>query len=363
MPDFEILGWENREKWKHYLSLLPCEQQDVYYLPEYIRLYEEMDNNKARCFVFRSGNNVALYPFLLGRINDLGYKLDRDYYDIQGAYGYNGVVSTSDDRSFLQGLSDAWQQWCQEYYVVAEFIRYNPVLQNEKRCFWAPPIEALDNVLLYLNSYDEVWKHAYHRDVRTSIRKARQYGLTFSAHFGSEITAAQFDIFQSLYLHTMQRRNASSFYLFSDQFYQSLRDKLADNLFIGFACYEGKPISADMYLHNGINAYGFLSGTLEDYYFTKPNRFLRDAGIKALIARGFQYLCMGGGMSRYDSTYEYKKAFSVNSESIFYIGKCIHNPAKYDEIVRQWSDRLQGRVDGFKHLTLKYRYGVSDPIT
>jgi len=363
MATYEVLTWEDRDRWKHYLSLLPCEQQDVYYLPEYIRLYEEMGNDKAHCFVYRSGNDVALYPFLLGRINDLGYKLDRDYYDIQGAYGYNGVVSTSDDPSFLQGLSDAWRRWCREQNVVAEFIRYNPVLQNENRCIWAPPIEALDNVLLHLSSYDDIWKHSYHRDVRTSIRKAGEYNLSFSGHFGSDITDGLYDEFKDLYLHTMKRREANSFYLFSDQYYQSLRDLLAANLFIGFAYYEGKAISADMYLHNGINVYGFLSGTLEDFYYTKPNRFLRDEGIKALLGQGFKYLCMGGGLTRGDSTYKYKKAFSMDRHSLFYFGKCIHNPVKYEEVVCQWTLRLRGETGAFKHLTLKYRYGISDPIT
>ncbi|MBM4403555.1 MAG: GNAT family N-acetyltransferase [Candidatus Cloacimonetes bacterium] len=363
MSMYDVLSWSDREKWKGYLDQLPLEQQDVYYLPEYVKLYEDMGSDTAHCFVYRDKGEIALYPFLKSRINDLGYDLDKEYFDIQGAYGYNGVACTTDDPDFIQGLAVAWNEWCKQETIIAEFIRYNPVLQNENLCLWAPPIETLDNVLLHLTTYEDIWNYSYDREVRSSVNKARQFGLTFSAHFGADITSTQFDFFQALYLHTMQRRNASSFYLFSDQYYQSLRDTLSENLFIGFAYYDGKPISADMYLHSGINAYGFLSGTLEDYYFTKPNRFLRDEGIKALLASGFKYLSMGGGMSRDDSTYKYKKAFSMNLKSLFYIGKCIHDLVVYDEILRQWTLRLKGETGAFKHLTLKYRFGISDPIT
>ena len=50
--------------------------QDVYYSPEYYDLWEKNDGGKAFCFVFKYADDLALYPFLLNRINDLGYKLE-----------------------------------------------------------------------------------------------------------------------------------------------------------------------------------------------------------------------------------------------------------------------------------------------
>jgi hypothetical protein len=45
----------------------------------------------AKCFVYQKGSNITLYPFLINSVNALGYNLDKEYFDIQGAYGYNGV--------------------------------------------------------------------------------------------------------------------------------------------------------------------------------------------------------------------------------------------------------------------------------
>ncbi len=89
-----LLNVKESGKWSEYLNRLPKENQDVYYIPEYYKIYENNGDGTTQCFVYDDGFNFALYPFLLNRINDLGYKLDKPYYDIRGAYGYNGVLSS-----------------------------------------------------------------------------------------------------------------------------------------------------------------------------------------------------------------------------------------------------------------------------
>ncbi len=44
------------------------------------------------CFVFEKEENIVLQP-----LTPLGYRLDKEYYDIHGAYGYNGLISSSND--------------------------------------------------------------------------------------------------------------------------------------------------------------------------------------------------------------------------------------------------------------------------
>lgn len=75
MEDFEILNLSDSTKWKHYMEQLPVEQQDIYYTPGYYRLYEDLDDGKACCFVFKKGGDIALYPFLINSVNELGYDL------------------------------------------------------------------------------------------------------------------------------------------------------------------------------------------------------------------------------------------------------------------------------------------------
>ena len=65
-------------------------------------LYENNGDGKAQCFVFEENDEIALYPFLINSVNELGYDLDNEYFDIQGAYGYNGAVSSSYDEDIIK---------------------------------------------------------------------------------------------------------------------------------------------------------------------------------------------------------------------------------------------------------------------
>lgn len=358
MTNFHILSLADSEKWNHYLKQLPIDHQDVYFTPEYYSLYEANGDGKALCFIFEHDGDLALYPFLLNKINELGYDLNTDYFDVQGAYGYNGMATSTNSADFLKSFSDFWLTWAQDNNIVAEFIRYNPVLRNENLCPWAPPIDVLDNVLIPLTNYEDIWAHSYDRGVRQAIRKASRHNLSFHIQIGNEITQDTYDNFLELYKETMDRQNADSFYYFDQEFFHRLKTYLKEYLLIMYVEYQGHIISIDLVLHNNINVYGFLSGTKRKYFHVSPNSYLRDETIKALIDKGFKNYSIGGGLSRNDSIFKYKKSFSKNTESLFYIGKKIHNDDVYNAIVYQWQQKLGNASDQYKHLLLKYRYGL-----
>ena len=48
----------------------------------------------------KENQNIFYYPYVEGKVNTLGYELDDIYYDIQGAYGYNGALTNCDDIFF-----------------------------------------------------------------------------------------------------------------------------------------------------------------------------------------------------------------------------------------------------------------------
>jgi hypothetical protein len=102
--NWKILTLKDRDEWNNSIRALPIAQQDIYYTPEYYSLYENYGDGKAQCFVFEKDGEIALYPFLINSVNDLGYDLDDEYYDIQGAYGYNGVVSSIHNESFIDAF-------------------------------------------------------------------------------------------------------------------------------------------------------------------------------------------------------------------------------------------------------------------
>jgi len=133
MNNYRLLSLSDEREWSAYLQKLPDCQRDVYYTPEYYRLYEKLGDGKLQCFVFMQDDKLALYPFLLNSVNNLGYSFDMEYYDLQGAYGYNGVVSSSFDPDFIDAFYQAFDKWCIERNVIAEFTRFHPLLRNQ--CF------------------------------------------------------------------------------------------------------------------------------------------------------------------------------------------------------------------------------------
>lgn len=357
MKIVRVMSLSDRDLWSECVLRLPKDQQDVYFTPQHYQLHEEKGEGKALCFVFELDANLAIYPFLLNSISVLGYNLVGEYYDVQGAYGYNGIATTTQDPTFIQGFADAWISWAKDNRIVTEFIRYNPVLKNENLCSWAPPIDVLDNVLIPLTNYEDIWKHSYERSVRNAVRKSEKYEMDFMVEMCDEITEESYAKFIELYLETMQRRSADDYYYFDETYFCSLRRYMKNHLLLVAALHDGNVISIDLYLHNHINAYGFLSGTKKEFFHLSPNTFLRDRTIKALIDMGFQNYSIGGGLARNDSIFKYKKNFSMATESVFYIGKKIHLPEVFSEIKTQWAakyptaaEKHGGKIQGYRIL-------------
>ncbi|MCD4731451.1 MAG: hypothetical protein K8R74_12670, partial [Bacteroidales bacterium] len=129
---FKILDLSIKKDWNCYLTKIPANQQDIYFTPEYYELYEKNGDGKAKCFVFEQNEKISLYPFLINSINELGYKLDNECFDIQGAYGYNGVISSSYDVVFINDFYKSFDNYCRENNIIAEFTRFHPLLSNFK---------------------------------------------------------------------------------------------------------------------------------------------------------------------------------------------------------------------------------------
>jgi len=126
----KILTLNEKIEWSNLLEKFPIDQQDIYYTPDYYDLCERNGDGKAMCFVFEQDGDVAMYPFLLNSVNILGYKLDKEYFDIQGAYGYNGALFSSCSNKFSEDFSQSILNFCKENNVIVEFTRFNPIIKN-----------------------------------------------------------------------------------------------------------------------------------------------------------------------------------------------------------------------------------------
>lgn len=348
---YRLLTLRESEEWNQFHSMLSSEQQDVYFTPDYYSLYEHDGDGKVCCFVYEEESGIVLYPFLINSINQLGYELDDEYYDIQGAYGYNGIVSSFKDESFIARFHECFDQFCQEQHIAAEFSRFHPLLNNQAlaslkmQTFYSRKTVRLDLKI----SLDEIWKNQFSSKNRNMIRKAEKEGVTI-------VESDDYETFKWLYDRTMINLHAEDFYFFPQSYYDEYKGSFKDNSMLCFAQLDGKVIAGSMFMFSDDYAHYHLSARDRDYSRYAANNLILWYAIRKAKERGCKCFHFGGGTTgeEDDSLLKFKKDFS-KAETEFWIGKRVHNPLIYDEVVRQWKGRFPESYEHNKVKLLGYR--------
>ena len=328
----DVLTISDKGKWNDYLKLLPKNQQDVYFTPEYYSLYERNGDGEVNCFIFEKDGNIVLYPFLKNSINQLGYSLDDEYFDIQGAYGYNGMLSSSDDTSFLNDFWHTFDQFCKDNNIVAEFTRFHPILKNHSLGNGHFDI-IFDRKTVFLDlkqSEDEIFA-GLRKSTRKHILKASQTIEIRKAAYTEE----NVDTFFSIYVENMKKVNSIPYLFFSREHFMNMF-KL-DNIEFFIAYLDDQPIACYSGLVSKEYYGNYLRASLTEYNKTGVNPLMYWSMIQSAKNHGCQFVHFGGGTNGdLDNTLlQYKMNFSQTLTD-FYIGKKIHNKEVYSEVLDQW---------------------------
>ena len=348
---YNILSLSDNKLWRTVLEKLPSQQRDVYFTPEYYSLYQNYGDGEALCFVYEKDGNIVLYPFLKNPITPLGYELDKEYYDIQGAYGYNGLIASTDNAEFIAEFWKAFDAWCQENDIFAEFTRFHPLLNNQRvaspkmKTFFSRHTVSLDLTL----SEDDIWKTQISSKNRNMIRKAEKEGVTI-------VESDDYETFKRLYDGTMTNLHAEDFYFFPQLYYDEFKQTFKDKSMLCLAMLDGKPIAGSIFMFTDDYAHYHLSGRDREYSRYAANNLILWYAIRKAKERGCKWFHFGGGTTGDggDSLLKFKKEFS-KTETEFWIGKRVHNEAVYDEIVHQWKENYPEHYEKNKVKLLGYR--------
>jgi hypothetical protein len=353
MGDYEILDISESPKWNDYLQRIQIKYQDVYFTPEYYHLFENLGDGDAKCFIFKRKNEIAIYPFLINSVNKLGYILDKDYFDIQGVYGYNGILYSSFNPEFIQSFFNALESFCFQQNIIAEFLRIGPLSDSKLHLRNNFSEEfSQKNVIVNL-LIDDIWKESYEYSTRKNINKAISHNLEFFRFTGEEIKSDYLEEFKRLYIMTMERNGAENYYFFNNEYFNNLHLYLGKKAIFYFAGFEKKLISCEVVLTNTFNSYSFLGGTDSAYFYLRPNDFLKHYIINDLKNNRGVSFCLGGGT---EGIFRFKRSFCKRGVVDFSIGKKIHNASIYNEVVKQWEVKYPEKVESYKNKLLKYRY-------
>ena len=330
---YEVLKTKDEVKWRSVLAIFSC--ADVYFLPDYHKVYEENGEGEGCAFVVWDKSHILFYPFLIRSILMVGdYFLSELWYDIETVYGYSGPLSNTTDLCFLHNAWAMFHKWCQENKVIAGFTRFHPVLQNQTLASSITRVQLdRDTVILDLRcSSLALWEN-YPSVQRNMVRKAIKNGLTCE-----EVDQyTHLNIFFHMYKQTMEHVGAASYYYFSKPFFENFCKYLGDHLKMFAVFREGKIIAISLFLTYEKYIHYHLAGVDMVFRELKPNNLLLHSVAEWGIQNGYHLVHLGGGRSpsENDSLLHFKTSISKLRVS-FCTGRCIYNEKVYNELCELW---------------------------
>lgn len=330
------------KKWDDYISELPLERQDIYFTRAYYQ--SEQRKGQGQVFVYEDGHgNFGIYPFIKRTIED--EEMQGQYYDIESAYGYGGPLTNNRNMKFESEFEEAFLEYCRKEHVVAEFVRFHPLIENES--IFKNDIQVSHNrstVWLNLNeSLDNIWKMQISKQNRNTIRKCEKNQLKV------EISNDYIE-FKQIYSGTMEKVGAEQFYFFDDFYYANMSQRPEYVLFR--VRWENETLAAAVFMGYGEYFHYHLSGSKKEFLKLAPNNILLWEAIRYGKAQGYKKMHFGGGLrdTQEDNLFRFKRRFSRETAD-FYIGKRVHNSEVYNSLIQKWEKEHGKKAELF----LQYR--------
>ena len=346
MAIVKILSSLDKKEWEDVIHKLG---DDTYYKYTYYKLYENYGDGEMFFFVYNDTDNLIGYPFLKNKITHL----EGDFYDIEGCYGYNGLLSTTDDVEILADFYKEFKEYCKKENIVAEFTRFNPLTNNYKLS------ENYFNILFDRKTvcievdnqeYESFYKK-FSTSCKRAIKKAIKEGVTVKVK--EKPRQEDLLLFFEIYTENMRRVNATDYLMFNEEYFLSMQN--LEDVVIYYACIKDTVIGAFLCFLNKEYAHYHLGASRTEYLGLRPNNFLYNEFIKRSIDKKVSIIHFGGGRTTLedDSLLKFKLMYSKNTK-YFYIGKKIHNEDKYKETIQNWENKYPELV-GTSNNLLRYK--------
>lgn len=328
-----VIGFHQVENWMEVIGSF--RETDVYYYPGYLKPFAENGDGEPLLFFFESEYGKAANVFLLRDIwkdRRLQGAISRNhFFDISTVYGYGGpVFETRNLRELAKGYQAEFQEFCRERGIVADFIRFHPVLKNQVFLEDHYQVENIRSTVCVDLRFGEqhVWDHL-ESNCKRNVKKAAKCGIQIISGTDRRLL----EEFMSLYAQTMRRDKASDYFHFDSRFFHTTMDALGKHAVIFAAALDSKIIAACIVLHTERAAHYHFAGSDMEYQGFRPNNLLIYEIARWGCREGKQILHLGGGLKGdEDNLYRFKKSFSKEIPLSFHIGKKIYDQAAYEKL-------------------------------
>lgn len=318
-------------EWAEYYSQL--DQAGPYHDPSYLTAlaghFEPPE--VAELFVYDpdDADGFVYYPYLRRPLSSLPFAGEADislaaYSDIVSSWYYGGpLLSPGADQNLASQFAEAFTTTCADRGVVAEFIRFDPTVDNHADFVCLDPTFNRETVPVDLSgTVEDVWD-GYEDRNRRAIKQGKETDIKVE----STDDSADVDAFHDIYSDAMEAKDADPHYRFDASFFQDLVDR-PDLATLLVARYEGSVIGGFLAVHDGRLAHHFLSASIPDYWDMRVNNLLYHEVVMHFHDRGYEMFDFQGGRP---GVFKFKKGFSRNRGE-FFLATRTHLPDTYETL-------------------------------
>ncbi len=323
----------NKELWEQFLEKF--ENIDFYFYPDFHDLYKlRYSKAQPNVWIFEEHDNIFLYPFNLTEI-DLQINQGKKFFDISSTYGFVGPISTTNDPKFISAAWNEFDIWSNKNGIVLEFIRFNPLINNQKISHKNTVIEF--NRYVGISDYrhgENYFKDKIPSKTKNMIKKASKNGFETKKICFKEIK----NDFLKIYRETMKRNKANTFFDYDEKYFEKLCD-FNQTQFYGIFHENNLVAGGIFFVTNGIASYHLGACKKEFLKFGLSNLYLYDASLD-FIKNEVNFMNLGGGRttSNQDGLFKFKRDNSTEKKK-FFIGKRIINSEIYNFISSKFGEK------------------------
>ena len=251
---------------------------------------------------------------------------EQELFDIEPRLGYAGPLLNTNDAGFAHRALAEYSHLCRSENIVAELVRFNPLLQNHVDFVDSPlidisPAKEISITRCFADEASQLaeFSNACGRRIRRGARDACYRKLTNSA---------EIEAFMSLYRQSLDRVGAAAAWQMEDGTFERMVSSRAFAFHGVFA--DSELVSTCLTVEGGFTAYYLLAAN--SYPHTPgASELLIHSVVRDCSTRGVRHLVLGGGntSSPGDTLLRFKRKFSKHTET-FFIGKIIHNSESFD---------------------------------
>ena len=315
-------------RWPAILDHVP---HDVYHLPAYVALSAETtDPGEAAALVVSTPHGEGLLPLVIRDVPGA-----RGVRDAVTPYGYPGPVG-----AFGAEAACAAFEYLREQGVISLFARLHPLLNPapEDLASVGALVEHGETVSIDLSLTDEDFWRQTRANHRRNINSALRAG--HRAYVDEEFE--HLNAFVRLYHSTMERVDATRYYLFGEEYFQGLRDAVGNRLHLCVVEIDGEITAGALFSEVGGIVQYHLSASDDRFAKERPTKLLIHFARSWAKERENRWLHLGGGLGAVrDTLFAFKAGFS-NLRQPFRTWRVVTDERRYLALVRATSSTSDG---------------------